>query len=316
MPQSSGSKSVLTPDGYTIDTAREWAKRYFDIGLNPLPSRLDMKRPAMTTYAQERDNGCPWLEWSRRSSPVNVQLATGSRWGFVVLEVDGDEAQEILATWTLFDPLPATWECASGSGRSIHYYFAASLPIASRISQGALWLGNEPHVGIELLGDSALAMVPPSIHPKTGQPYTWTRSPWDTKLAPMPAWLKGMLVEPVQEAAALRAPARPSLGPLRPFYRCEDVRAALGDPVDLLRSWGVQIVSKQPNAAGWLQARSIFRQDRHPSAMVSAKTGDYWESDMGRNSMNLFKLGVVLGIYPDTRHAVDDLGHTYLQRNR
>ncbi|MDP3263920.1 MAG: VapE family protein [Tabrizicola sp.] len=72
------------------------------------------------------------------------------------------------------DKLPSA---ISGSGSGRHFYFFSSTPLRSerlakskdRLSNGRLaW-------EIELFGTGKQAVLPPSIHPDTGQPYRWER---------------------------------------------------------------------------------------------------------------------------------------------
>lgn len=64
------------------------------------------------------------------------------------------------------DELPTV---ISGSGTGRHFYFFSDTPLRSRkLAKGDGW-------EIELFGTGKQAVLPPSIHPDTGQPYSWQR---------------------------------------------------------------------------------------------------------------------------------------------
>jgi archaellum biogenesis ATPase FlaH len=57
----------------------------------------------------------------------------------------------------------------SGSGTGRHFYFFSPTPLRSeKLAKGVGW-------EIELFGTGKQAVLPPSIHPDTGQPYRWQR---------------------------------------------------------------------------------------------------------------------------------------------
>jgi hypothetical protein len=121
---------------------------------------------------------------------ANIGIATGRA---VVLDVDprhgGDE------TLAKFADLPPTWQVTTGGGGK-HYYFAADAEI--RNSAG--------HIGpgLDVRGVGGYVVAPPSLH-ITGRRYTWDRSPEQTALAPMPAWLLAAVRQP--QAAKAGTPA-------------------------------------------------------------------------------------------------------------
>lgn len=95
-----------------------------------------------------------------------LAIRTGVVSGLVVIDVDqrngGHESMAQLITRGL---LPPTSWVQTGSG-GVHFYYrhpGGQLPN----SQGRLGQG------VDVRGDGGYVVAPPSIHPKTGQPYQW-----------------------------------------------------------------------------------------------------------------------------------------------
>jgi hypothetical protein len=105
-------------------------------------------------------------------------------------------------------------------------------------------------------------------------------------------------------------PPAPVVVEHRGRYRAAEVLAAIPDPVGLATSWGLRVASRRPNAAGWVSCHALGREDRNPSASISAETGRYWDPDRPR-TISLFELGAELGVYLDWRDAVADLGRRF-----
>jgi hypothetical protein len=147
-------------------------------------------------------------------------------------------------------------------------------------------------------------MVPPSIHPRTGRRYRFLDAAHSPKSLPLPAPCPGwvLALRPVE------APRRPP----RPIRDLGHVLDAIPDKVALARSWGLRLAANRPNASGWIPCHAVGREDRTPSASISATTGCYWEPDLG--VVPLCDLGVLLGAYPDRRAALVELEATYHAR--
>jgi len=131
---------------------------------------------------------------------IGIRLGEPSKTpaGYIhIIDVDirkpelGPEARAALrAMVPNFDQLP---QARSGSGgQSRHIYFLSPFPLKSRrLAQSEGWtmvfdqrLGREVKKHdweLDLLGDGKQAVIPPSVHPDTGQPYRWIR-PIDTSL--------------------------------------------------------------------------------------------------------------------------------------
>jgi hypothetical protein len=297
------------------DLRLAWAAacEYRGLGLNPLPSTG--RRPALREFAALRDHGIDDLLLSKWWTP-SVQICLGSRWGVCVLDVDGAAGRGVWRRLADMHAVPDTWAvtrdpAGTDPDSGLHLWFAAPpdpLPFKT-----VLWSGPPgSHREVALLGDANLIVAPPSIHHRTGGRYRWLpgRSPRDLPLAPLPDWL----------AASARAsrwkptplPPRPHLlarsdarEPLR--YSLADLDAALGDGKPLVaREWGLKLVDRLPNPAGFIPCHALGREDRHPSASFHAGHGYY--SEPGGGCLPFFAVAEATGAYPSWRAAANDVG--------
>ena len=158
---------------------RDHVTAYLSRGFSLVPVRTGSKEPAV-----------PWSEFTERRASSdelsvsfaqtraeNIGIITGSVSGIVVLDVDGTEGEETIASLGGI-PLTPTVKAARGC----HYYFkhpGAAYKVrnfAGRLS------------GLDLRADGGLVVAPPSVHP-TGIKYEWVVSFDDTPPADLPAWL-------------------------------------------------------------------------------------------------------------------------------
>jgi putative DNA primase/helicase len=130
--------------------------------------------------------------WEDRWPACNWAVATGTASGnILVVDVDGIwEAPG--DAWTLIanecGGLPRTVTVLSGSGHSMHWYFL--VPDHTRVGNTAGKLAR----GIDTRCEGGYVVCPPSIHPDTGNPYTWVLSRADVPIAPIPARLLDLLL--------------------------------------------------------------------------------------------------------------------------
>lgn len=302
----------------SIDNAREWATRYWERGFNCLPKREDANRPALRRYGKLRDLGIGrtilekwWVS--------GVQICTGGIWGVVVIDLDGPEAMETWREWTAFRRMPATWECRSGGGgRHLYYGVPPNAGIRTRCGDRPLWKGDGRHNQIDLLADRALVVAPPSIHPRTKQPYEWIAGPLELERpAPLPGWLHALATKEAPRPGYVppAAPVSPPRASGAGSYDWPSVIRAIPDLAAVAKSWGLRIAGSRPNDAGWVECHAIGREDRDPSASFSPRTGFYWEPGMAR-PLTFFQLATTLGGYPDFPTAVNALGDLFLGPRR
>ncbi len=135
----------------------------------------------------------------------NIAIATGSKSGFVVLDIDkrhgGFEA--LAALEAKHGVLPETLQFCTGGG-GIHYLFrhpGGVIPnSAGQISEG-----------IDVRGDGGYIVAPPSRHVSGGQYEIAEGCSLDTPLADAPAWLLGLMR---QGGGHSRNAARPNIADL------------------------------------------------------------------------------------------------------
>jgi putative DNA primase/helicase len=131
-------------------------------------------------------------EWEERFPDANWAVATGAPSGNILV-VDVDRIwQSPGDAWTLIandcGGLPRTVTVLSGSGHSMHWYFL--VPDDVRVGNTAGKLSR----GIDTRCEGGYVVCPPSIHPDTGNPYTWVLSPAEVPVAPIPMRLLDLLL--------------------------------------------------------------------------------------------------------------------------
>jgi hypothetical protein len=131
--------------------------------------------------------------WWDRQPEANIGVATGSRSGVFVLDVDGDLGRETLARLEEeHGQLPPTVEAITPgkinkktgvhSGRGLHLYFRYPLGFDLRNAQD-----RDDVPGIDWRGNGGYVLLPPSAHPDGGN-YAWSVDSADT-FAEIPEWL-------------------------------------------------------------------------------------------------------------------------------
>lgn len=283
-----------------IATARHWAAFYKLRGWQALPSRPDDKRP-MLKYADYWYTQAPDDLFD--SFPTsNIQLMLGRHWRLMAIDLDGPEARD---RWKQLGQHPQTWQTHSG-GDGLHIWFRLPAELHKPLPKAFLWKGDGKHNAIERLCDHSLLMVPPSIHPKTGQRYRFTSPATSPERLPLPALAPSWVLRlaPVQLTRA-------EFTPVVPVARERAPRPWRG-PVDIpamVRAWGVRLAGK-PSPRGWVPCHAIDREDQHPSAAIHQQTGRYVDLGSGTR-LSLYDLAVRLNVYPTTREAFREIGPTH-----
>ncbi len=286
---------------------------YAGLGLNVLPSEMDRKKPRVK-FSHLWESAAPEFPPDRWET-TNLQVMTGRRWGLVVVDLDGPEAMAVWDAWVGERGLPRTWESSRDPSKGRHVWLSVSPGPA--IPSRFLWLGEGKHSAVEILADRKLVVAPPSRHVKTGQEYAFLPgrkpSPYLSRPSPCPPWV--LALPDVSPPSVV--PARPELtvNPVQSNptgVSAEEVRSSISNPVDVLRGWGVRVCPGNPSPTGWLDCRSIYREDRNPSARVSAR-GSYWEPGMPK-PLSLFDVGVELGLFASWKECKDHLAELYCGR--
>jgi len=145
----------------------------------------------------------------RANRACNVACATGEISGFWVLDLDGPEAEEDLASLVaVHGELPETVEQGTGKGRHLCFVWDPAFDVKNSAGK----IGR----GIDVRGNGGYIVLPPSIHPgdaakgiPPGRIYAWTagKSPRERAFAPAPHWLLQLVCPPAP--AASTTPAKP-----------------------------------------------------------------------------------------------------------
>ncbi len=118
-----------------------------------------------------------WAQWPA----ANIGLPTGSASGLVVIDVDPRNGGD-LAEW---QPAADSTLSARTGGGGYHLFYAAPLPPAKYRAR----LGD----GVDVKADGGYVVVPPSIHPDSGEQYRWRN---ELPPAPLPNELLGRIRRP------------------------------------------------------------------------------------------------------------------------
>ena len=122
-------------------------------------------------------------QWWQSWPDANIGMPTGEGSGIVVLDVDaahgGFASLAAMQERPGYVPLPATRKALSGGG-GLHLYYA--YPEGQRIGNKAQ-LGHLE--GIDIRGQGGYIVLPPSLHPTSGNRYLWLD---ESRPAPFPAF--------------------------------------------------------------------------------------------------------------------------------
>lgn len=166
------------------------ALSYAARGWSVVPIEARGKRPIVAWQElQRRASSAEELSaWFDSTRGVNVGIVTGVLSGLVVLDVDpghGGEAS-LAKLERAHGPLPVTVEAVTGGGGRHLYFKHPDSFVHNKVGLMA---------GIDLRGDGGCVVAPPSVH-ASGRRYTWAtgRSPNEISLAPLPDWLRRLIV--------------------------------------------------------------------------------------------------------------------------
>lgn len=138
-------------------------------------------------------------EWWAQWPDGNIGIATGSKAGFWVLDIDGEQGAATLAALVeKHGPLPETPEQTTARGRHICFAWDPARPIKNRV--------GVPGLGIDVRGEGGYIVGAPSRH-ATGIQYLWhpDRRPSKMDFAPAPDWLLTMVEKKPPELRLVRS---------------------------------------------------------------------------------------------------------------
>ena len=137
------------------------AQQLYAQGLNPLPIKPDTKRPALLgwqRFCSEEMPSSVVAKFTKSSIAYGVGLALGYR-GVIGIDVDTDDTAQIRAVISVLPPIRA----AKRGRRGFTAFFQDPTGKVPTARFGI----------VEVLARGTQSVLPPSMHPHTGQPYLW-----------------------------------------------------------------------------------------------------------------------------------------------
>jgi hypothetical protein len=183
-----------------LDDLRTAALTFADLGRMVFPCAPAAKTPATKRGFHEATSNPATIRRWWNACAYNIGLRTGTASRVWVLDVDGDEGEATLQRLEAEHGVLAP-TVVSLTARGRHLWFAYTVPIPSSAGR----VGP----GIDVRGDDAYIIAPPSIHP-SGVVYAWSAES-AKELAVAPEWLVQLTrKKPISEraAAAIRVPCR------------------------------------------------------------------------------------------------------------
>ena len=187
--QARPAGDTLPPPAAIDDNAARWAGYYHSLGWRLCAIPQGTKGPREAGWPERDVSDHHWL-----THPTEGMGAVLGPSGLVSLDLDDVEAARLaLAAVGLdLDHLLAGALLVQGNPERMRALFAAP---AGELSRKALaWPpraeGEKPVTVFELRAGPVQDCLPPTLHPGTGRPYEWLRSPWEVaSLPPLPATL-------------------------------------------------------------------------------------------------------------------------------
>jgi hypothetical protein len=184
----------------------ELARAYLERGWAVVPQRPGVKKPAVlwkrfqTVMPGEAD----WARWAKRWPDAGLALVLGPLSGVLVIDVDGEEAHQVLVGRLGGEPVAP--KALSGSRKPCRYHLFFRCPTLPTKAKTTPW-----HPKLEFRGHGGIVVIPPSLHP-SGQRYAWAegRSPADLPMPEVPAEVLEALRPPSRAAPAPPAVAVPA----------------------------------------------------------------------------------------------------------
>lgn len=282
----------------TLDSILQLA----DAGLHVFPLHGKIPYPGTNGFEDASTSRRDIEGWNRQYPGANWGVATGVASGIVVLDIDGPKGFASAKG----KELPNGPKVRSGrsDGGQHHWFRLSKDSEKSRI-------GFLP--GLDLKADSGYVVIPPSIHPASGQPYEWL-TPFERDALPdMPAWLI--------ESLESKSRSRYNVGQLQETSRNIDLTSVAGtlrlrgfsvaailasirahndeqaDPLpdDELITIAESIGAKEPAAvlvpqphteAGYAERMALYHRGEIRYAKEQNRwlewTGTHWEEDLSK----------------------------------
>jgi hypothetical protein len=175
---------ITPPPPDSTAPAAAWADYYasaFDWLALPANGKLPIGPWGQTILDHEKLRA-RWAITERRYGPVsNLALVTGARSQVIIGDVDPRHGGCLETLWELSWPADTVIARTGGEQPGWHVYLRPSF-------EGLPSLGTYAE-GVELKGNGSITVLPPSVHPATGNRYSWLpgHAPWEIAVATVPA---------------------------------------------------------------------------------------------------------------------------------
>ncbi|MEB3065398.1 bifunctional DNA primase/polymerase [[Mycobacterium] zoologicum] len=197
-----------------LESLRANAIEYAERGWHLVPLKTRLKEPAIRRWADRPMSVQQVARWWDANPRNNIGTLIPD--DHIVLDIDprNGGADSLATLVSAHGELPPTLTCWSGRGDGgRHLWFRLRQPMGMQRQV----LANLPGIDVKLPG-RGYVVLPPSIHPKTGQPYRWEPHP----VADLPAALLGSGLPAVKSKTRGRDADRP-----RRYFSVADLMARI-----------------------------------------------------------------------------------------
>ncbi len=270
---------------------------YAEQGTAVLPLQPHGKAPATASGVKQATTDTGIIDgWWTAAPNMNIGIATGSRSGIFVLDVDDEAGEQSLRELERTNgDLPETVEAITGKGR--HCYFRLGEGVSIRNSAGKLG------PGLDVRGNEGFVVAPPSIHP-SGRRYEWSVD-GASEFADAPQWLLDLVMK--KSAPANGAPTSLHVGDAAPYVEAalENERAAVIKAPNGQRN---DALNRAAFSLGQLVGSGLLDRARVEAALYSASVANGLVADDGEEATrNTMRSGIESGMLqprglPDTKH--------------
>lgn len=176
---------------------KEFASQYWKAGFSPVPLHPASKRPVQDgwqKYHEKQPTPEEMEEWATKYPNANIGLVLGSHTvgdtRLLAIDIDVDD-QEMIQR---FVRAIGTKDPAKKGKKGLTIFVRGPKKIENTMRIKASKVGSAPV--IEILSCKTQTVVPPSVHPDTGQPYEWLgKSLLDFNIQDLPLISEGTLIE-------------------------------------------------------------------------------------------------------------------------
>ena len=158
----------------------EAALKYAQNGFRVLPLRPKGKEPLIKGWVKKASTDKEKIQtWWEDNSDINIGLLTGHNSGFFVVDIDGPKGEQSLSEFEAeHGKLPKTLEQKTGrEGGGRHLFFKTPTVLPWEPDKKRVGCRTSVLPGVDVKGEGGYVVAPPSIHPDTGQQYSWVNGP-------------------------------------------------------------------------------------------------------------------------------------------